>query len=65
MPRTKKITLEEIFEKHGYIAKWEERGLEKGRKEIARKALAQGMSPSAISKITGLDVRAVKKLAGQ
>jgi hypothetical protein len=63
MPRTKKITLEEIFEKHGYIAKWEARAREASQKEFARNALAKGMSPETISEITGLDIKTVKRLA--
>jgi hypothetical protein len=46
-------------EKHGYIAKWEARA----RAEIARNALREGMTPDAVSKITGLDIKTVKKLA--
>jgi hypothetical protein len=60
---------EKMLERHGFIAKWKDEGrdegLEKGRKEIARKALAEGIPPNTISKITGLDIRAVKKLAGR
>jgi hypothetical protein len=59
MPRTKKITFEEILEKHGYIAKWEARTQGK----IARSALAKGLSPETISEITGLDLKTVKRLA--
>jgi hypothetical protein len=52
---------ERMLERHGFIAKWKD----EGRKEIARKALAEGIPPNTISKITGLDIRAVKKLAGR
>ncbi|MDR3148016.1 MAG: hypothetical protein LBU00_06570 [Treponema sp.] len=52
---------EKMLERHGFIAKWKD----EGRKEIARKALAEGIPPNTISKITGLDIRAVKKLAGR
>jgi hypothetical protein len=56
---------ERMLERHGFIAKWKDEGLEQGRKEIARKALVKGISPETISEITGLDIRAVKKLAGR
>jgi DNA-binding transcriptional regulator of glucitol operon len=42
-----------------------EEGLEKGREEIAKAALAKGMSPVAVSDITGLELETIKKLAGQ
>ncbi|MDR0623486.1 MAG: Rpn family recombination-promoting nuclease/putative transposase [Treponema sp.] len=42
-----------------------EEGLEKGREEIAKAALAKGMSPVAVGEITGLDIETVKRLAGQ
>jgi hypothetical protein len=63
MPRTKKITLEEIFEKHGYIAKWEARARDKSLETVAKNALREGMSPETISRITGLDIKTVKRLA--
>ncbi|MDR3148243.1 MAG: hypothetical protein LBU00_07705, partial [Treponema sp.] len=63
MPRTKKITLEEIFEKHGYIAKWKAAGREESLEKVAKNALREGMTPDAVSKITGLDIKMVKKLA--
>jgi hypothetical protein len=50
---------ERILEKHGFIAKWEARTEER----IARNALREGMTPDAVSKITGLDLKTVKKLA--
>jgi hypothetical protein len=56
---------EEGWEK-GHEEGWEkghEEGWEKGREEIAKNALAQGMSPDTVSLITGLDIVTVKKLA--
>jgi hypothetical protein len=44
---------------------WYNEGREEGREEIARNALAKGMSPEAVSEITGLDAETIKKLAGQ
>jgi hypothetical protein len=35
-----------------------------GREEIARNALVKGISPDAVSEITGLDIEMIKKLAG-
>jgi predicted transposase YdaD len=42
-----------------------EKGLERGREEIAKAALAKGMSPEAVGEITGLDPEKIKKLAGR
>jgi predicted transposase/invertase (TIGR01784 family) len=42
-----------------------EQGFEEGRKEIAKAALAKGMSPETVSEITGLDIETVKKLTGR
>ena len=40
-----------------------EKGLEKGREEIARNALAEGLSIEFVKKITGLDVETIKSLS--
>jgi hypothetical protein len=40
-----------------------EKGFEKGREEIAKAALARGMSPEVVGEITGLDAETIKKLA--
>jgi predicted transposase YdaD len=45
--------------------KGQEEGWEKGQEKFARNALAEGMSPDAISRITGLDIAIVKELAGR
>jgi hypothetical protein len=42
-----------------------EKGLERGLEKVARNALVKGMSPDAISELTGLDSTAIKRLAGQ
>jgi hypothetical protein len=42
-----------------------EKGLETGREETARKALAKGLSPEDVSEITGLDLEAVARIAGE
>lgn len=39
-----------------------EEGLEKGKQEIARNALANGLSPELIHTITGLDMEAIKNI---
>ena len=41
-----------------------EQGLEQGALKIARNALAKGASIEFIHEITGLDVEAIKELAG-
>jgi predicted transposase/invertase (TIGR01784 family) len=40
----------------------EARGIEKGKKEIARNALAQGAKPEFVQKITGLDMQTITGL---
>jgi predicted transposase/invertase (TIGR01784 family) len=40
-------------------------GLEKGREEVARNALAQGASIDFVNKITGLDIETIKQLANK
>jgi predicted transposase/invertase (TIGR01784 family) len=42
-----------------------EEGMAKGRAEIARNALAKGVSVEFISEITGLSAEAIHNLAGQ
>jgi predicted transposase/invertase (TIGR01784 family) len=41
---------------------WYEEGMEKGREETARNALAQGLSVEIVQKITGLDINTIKSL---
>jgi predicted transposase YdaD len=43
---------------------WQE-GREEGREEIVKNALSKGMTPDAVSEITGLDLETIKKLAGE
>ena len=40
-----------------------EKGIEEGREEVARKALAEGATIEFVQKITGLDVETIKRLA--
>jgi hypothetical protein len=42
-----------------------EEGLERGLEKVARNALAEGMSPDLVSRITGLDTTTIKRLAGR
>ncbi|MDR3174854.1 MAG: hypothetical protein LBU19_11425 [Treponema sp.] len=42
-----------------------EKGMEEGREEIARNALAAGLPPGTISEITGLDITTINRLVGQ
>jgi predicted transposase/invertase (TIGR01784 family) len=37
--------------------------MEKGREEIARNALAKGLSPDIIREITGLDIETIRNIA--
>jgi hypothetical protein len=65
---------DQFVEETGLAAKWEARGrLEgeargeargrtKGRVEVARNALAEGASPDFIQRITGLDIKTIKRL---
>jgi len=39
-----------------------EKGIEKSREEIARNALAEGLSIEFVQKITGLDMSTIKSL---
>jgi predicted transposase YdaD len=40
-----------------------EEGREVEREEVARNALAEGLTPDFVQKITGLDMETIKKLA--
>jgi predicted transposase/invertase (TIGR01784 family) len=40
-----------------------EEGIEKGREEIARNALAKGLPPDIIGEITGLDIETIRHIA--
>jgi predicted transposase YdaD len=42
--------------------RWE-KGLAKGREEIARSALMEGLSLETIRKITGLDIETIRNIA--
>ena len=53
------LTLEQVLEEAGLIAKWEN----KGREEVARNALAEGASLEFVSKITGIGMEAIERLA--
>ena len=41
---------------------WYEDGQENEKLEIARKALAKGLSPEFVHEITGLDMESIKRL---
>jgi hypothetical protein len=60
------LTIEQVFEDVGWIAKWEARGraegMEKGREEIARNLLKIGMPITDIAQVTELPVEAIKNL---
>jgi len=44
------------------LAKGREEGLAKGKLEIASNALAEGLAPEIVQKITGLSMEAIKGL---
>ena len=55
-------SLEEVFVRTGWAAKWEARGIGKGKEETARNALRKGLPIETISDITGLDTKTIKNL---
>ena len=64
------ITLEQVLEEAGWLAKWEARGEARGEEigrhkgsiEIARNALAEGATPEFVRKITGLPSEVITTL---
>ena len=56
------LTLDQIFEDAGLVAKWEARGEARGRKEIARNLLQNGFSREQTAKFSGLDIAQVNTL---
>jgi hypothetical protein len=59
------VTFDDVLVELGLTAKWKEEGREEGREEIAKNALAKGLSPDTIGEITGLDVETIRSFAGQ
>jgi hypothetical protein len=57
------LTFDDVLVELGLTAMWEERGLEKGREEVARNALAKGLPLDTIGEITGLDIETIKSFA--
>jgi hypothetical protein len=57
---------EEVMERTGITAKLEAkahaRGMAEGKTEVARNALAQGLEPGFVQKITGLDIQTITSL---
>jgi hypothetical protein len=45
---------ERMLERHGFIAKWKDEGLEKGRKEAVKKLRKHGMKPAEIARVLEL-----------
>jgi predicted transposase YdaD len=58
-------TFEEVFTEAGIIPQWIERGIERNREEIARKALAKGLPLDTIEEITGLDQDTIRQFTAQ
>jgi len=59
--RKKKRTLEDVLEELGYYARAEKRA----KAETARNALAEGASVEFVKKITGLDMRTIRRLKSE
>ena len=61
------LSLDEIFEEAGWVAKWEARaearGEEKKAIDIARNMLKNGFSPEQTAKLAGLDITKVEALS--
>jgi DNA-binding CsgD family transcriptional regulator len=54
-------TFEEVLEEYGLAAKWEARGLERGREEAVKKLQKRGMDPEEIADILELPLNTVFK----
>jgi len=52
----------EVMERTGLAAEWEARGRDKYRTEVARNALAKGVSPDLVREITGLPMETIANL---
>jgi predicted transposase/invertase (TIGR01784 family) len=54
------VTLEQVFERTGLIAKWEARGEVRGKmegkREVAKNLINIGLSLEQIAQVTGLDI---------
>jgi hypothetical protein len=59
------LTFDDVLVELGLTAKWKAEGREEGREEVARKALARGLSLETIGEITGLDLETIKSFADQ
>jgi hypothetical protein len=59
------LAFDDVLVKLGLPARWKEEGREEGREEIARNALAKGLSVDTIGEITGLDIETIKNFTGK
>jgi hypothetical protein len=59
------LTMDKVLEEAGLTAIWEARGEEKGKIEVAKNAINQGLPEDTIVAITGLDLETIRKIAGQ
>ena len=57
------MTLEQIFEEAGLVAKWEARGEAGKATEIARNMLKDGFSLEQVARLSGLRPEQVKALS--
>jgi hypothetical protein len=53
------LTLEQVLERTGLIAKWEARGEERVKREVAKKLLNIGLPLEQVAQVTGLDIEAI------
>jgi hypothetical protein len=54
-----------VGEDLGYNIKWETKGEEKAKREVAKNALAEGFPVEDVVKITGFSLETVQELAEQ
>jgi hypothetical protein len=59
------LTMDKVLEEAGLTAMWEARGEEKGKVEVAKNAIKQGLPEDTIAAITGLDLETIRKITEQ
>jgi len=59
------LAWDKLLVETGYAARWEARAEKKGREEVARNALAEGVPIELIKKISGLDEEALKHIQAE
>ena len=56
------MTFEEVFTQAGVIPQWIEKGIEKGKEEVARNLLTKGWTIKEISEITAIPEDKIRSL---